>query len=184
MTRETHIVQSFQATAKQNDPTAPAPAPGALGYHHIHGSPVYWQSPNHGAVVYVWGEADRLRAFAFDGTRFNTHPVDMSASTVIIPPKSMPGAMLSLSANGNKPGTGILWASHPTKDNANQGVVAGTIRAIDAADLSRELWNSDQAPDGRDTLGKLAKFSPPTVANGRVYVATFSHQLVVYGLLS
>jgi len=31
--------------------------------------------------------------------------------------------------------------------------------------------------------GSFAKFAIPTVANGKVYVPTFSNQLVVYGLL-
>ena len=44
--------------------------------------------------------------------------------------------------------------------------------AVAAKELS-QLW----------TLGDFAKFTPPTVANGRVYMATFSNQLVVYGLL-
>jgi uncharacterized protein (TIGR03437 family) len=35
----------------------------------------------------------------------------------------------------------------------------------------------------RDSLGTLAKFTAPTIANGKVYVATFSNHLVVYGLL-
>jgi outer membrane protein assembly factor BamB len=93
----------------------------------------------------------------------------------------MPGAMLSLSANGSTPGTGILWASHPTNEDANQGIVPGTLRAIDASNLSNELWNSDQAPHGRDLLGNIAKFSPPTIADGRVYAGTFSGKIVVYG---
>jgi hypothetical protein len=37
---------------------------------------------------------------------------------------------------------------------------------------------------GRDRLGTFAKFVPPTVANGRVYMATFSNRIAVYGLLS
>jgi hypothetical protein len=44
------------------------------------------------------------------------------------------------------------------------------------------LWNSGQNP-GRDTMGNLAKLEGPVVANGRVYVPTFSNQLDVYGLL-
>ena len=36
----------------------------------------------------------------------------------------------------------------------------------------------------RDSLGTLAKFTAPTIANGKVYVPTFSNKLVVYGLLA
>ena len=35
----------------------------------------------------------------------------------------------------------------------------------------------------RDNFGNFAKFVPPLVVNGRVYVATFSNQVAVYGLL-
>jgi hypothetical protein len=45
-----------------------------------------------------------------------------------------------------------------------------------------ELWNSRQNAPG-DDFGNFAKFSPPTIANGKVYLATFSNQLVVYGLI-
>ena len=34
----------------------------------------------------------------------------------------------------------------------------------------------------RDSLGTLAKFVAPTIANGKVYMATFSGRLNVYGL--
>jgi len=59
----------------------------------------------------------------------------------------------------------------------------GTLHALDASDLSHELWNSNTS-SGRDTLGIAAKFVSPTVANGRVYVPTFSNTLAVFGLLS
>jgi hypothetical protein len=36
----------------------------------------------------------------------------------------------------------------------------------------------------RNDIGTFAKFCPPTVANGKVYVASFSGYLAVYGLLS
>ena len=36
----------------------------------------------------------------------------------------------------------------------------------------------------RDNYGNFAKYAPPLVANGKVYVATFSDQVAVYGLLS
>jgi hypothetical protein len=64
-------------------------------------------------------------------------------------------------------------------DDAEPRTVDGTLRAFAASDVSRELWNSDMDP--ADKLGSLAKFALPTVANGKVYVPTFSGQLVVYG---
>jgi hypothetical protein len=90
--------------------------------------------------------------------------------------------MLSVSSSGSITGTGIIWGNHPTSANANQAVVTGTLRAFDATNLSRELWNS-RMNLARDDYGNFAKFCPPTIANGKVYMATFSGQLVVYGLL-
>ena len=55
------------------------------------------------------------------------------------------------------------------------------VRAIDASTL-KELWNSEQDLSGADRLGQVAKFTPVTIANGKVYVPTFSNKLVVYGL--
>ena len=93
----------------------------------------------------------------------------------------MPGGILSVSANGNTTGTGIVWASHPLS-SANQAVVPGILDAYDASDLTKELWNSKQN-EGRDDVGNFAKFCPPTIANGKVYMATFSGKVIVYGLL-
>ena len=102
----------------------------------------------------------------------------VATSVAAVP--NVPGAMLSVSANGRAAGTGIIWASHSFSGNANQQVRPGILRAFDAETLA-ELWNSQQDP-ARDDCGKFAKFSYPTVANGKVYLASFSHQLCVYGL--
>jgi hypothetical protein len=196
------IAQSFQATPSRcpgwnmdnfpsNDCGTLSPAKHSSGYYHIHGSPVSWISRD-GLFLYVWGEADKLRRFMFANGKFGP----ASTSDVTTPTRSMPGAMLSLSANGDDPASGIIWASHPTgcqcspfkdpkcKDpknwcDANTGVFPGTLRAINASNL-KELWNSDQ--NAADKLGNVSKFAPVTVANGKVYVATFSNKLVVYGL--
>ena len=71
--------------------------------------------------------------------------------------------------------------THPLA-NANRGSVPGILRAYDASDLRHELWNSGVNPS-HDDLGTYAKFSAPTIATGRVYVATFSGEVAVYGLL-
>ncbi|MGZ3820209.1 MAG: hypothetical protein ACXVB6_06435, partial [Mucilaginibacter sp.] len=55
----------------------------------------------------------------------------------------------------------------------------GILRAFDASDITKELWNNNQ--NSADNAGYYAKFSPPTIANGHVYLATFSNKVVVYG---
>ncbi|HUK89412.1 MAG TPA: BACON domain-containing carbohydrate-binding protein, partial [Blastocatellia bacterium] len=88
-----------------------------------------------------------------------------------------------VSSNGSQSGSGIVWASCPDQADANHQTVHGILRAFDANDLTTELWDStiDQA---RDDVGNYAKFCPPIVANGKVYQASFSGVLNVYGLLS
>jgi hypothetical protein len=162
--------------------------PNCTATHHVHGSPVYWNGPN-GKHVYVWPENDYIMAFRLIGERFDP-PRPFSRGSTISP--EMPGGFLSISANGNMPDTGIVWASHPFSDSAEIATVDGILRAYDASNfivvdpmgprILKDLWNSRENMS-RDELGKLAKFSAPTVANGKVYVGTFSRRLVVYGLL-
>ena len=94
----------------------------------------------------------------------------------------MPGGILSVSANANQSGTGIVWVGEPLNGDAEAQVVSGVLRAFDASNLSHELWNSNINP-ARDNVGNFGKFCPPTVANGKVYLATFSNVLDVYGIL-
>ena len=93
-----------------------------------------------------------------------------------------PGGILALSANGTNADTAIVWASHTLTGGGNWQILPGILRAYNAQNVSQELWNSSQV-SGRDAVGNYAKFVPPTVANGKVYLATFSGKLKVYGLL-
>jgi hypothetical protein len=129
-------------------------------------------------MIYVWTEYGHLNGYQqqADGT-FTYPPITSSNAPA---PDGMPGGMLSISANGTMPGTGIVWATHPFSGDANQAVVSGVLQAYDATNLSEPIWDSHM-DFARDDLGKFAKFAPPTIANGKVYVATFSKQLVVYG---
>ena len=85
--------------------------------------------------------------------------------------------------NGNKTGTGIVWANIPLNADAEAAVVSGVLRAFDASNLGAELYDTQQNPT-RDSSGLYSKYTPPTVANGKVYLATFSNKLRVYGLLA
>jgi hypothetical protein len=165
-------------------------------HSHVHGSPVFWEGTN-GARIYVWGENDQLRAYPFVNRRVVPHP-KMNQHHL---PEGMPGGMLSLSSNGKK--NGILWAVVPLDGDANtfRGV-KGLMLALDAQDVSKALWTSEQS-GARDRLGLFAKFVPPTIAGGKVFVATYGdneaikqygggarphifpkrYQVVVYGML-
>jgi hypothetical protein len=157
-------VQHFQATGSQLP------------------SLVYWNSAKNGALVYLWGQADRLRAYRLDDGRLKEAPFAIRPEVT----QGHPGAMLSLSANGNK--DGILWAAIHASGNAWHESRPGILHAYDADDIMHELWNSLENPS-RDDCDNYAKTAPPTIANGKVYLASFgtrntgSGQLCVYGLL-
>ena len=78
----------------------------------------------------------------------------------------------------------MVWATVVTSGDAQDNPPApGALYAFDAENLSHELWDSTQNP-ARDGFGNFGKFVPPLVANGKVYVATWSNQVAVYGLLT
>ena len=129
--------------------------------------------------LYVWSENDPLRAIPFDRAS-NTLIVQNEIVSNVPGPTGQSGAILSVSSNGSQAGTGILWASYAATGDAEHEVRPGILRAFDANDVSRELWNSQKST--RDTPGSYAKFSAPTIANGHVYLPTFSNRIVAYGL--
>jgi len=129
--------------------------------------------------VYVWSEKDNLRAFPFDKSAGKLD-ISRQKMSAVPGPLGHNGAMLSVSSNGDLPGTGILWASYAAAGDANQLTKPGILRAFDAEDVTKELWNNNANPN--DDAGNYAKFCSPTIANGHVYLATFSNQVAVYGL--
>jgi len=128
--------------------------------------------------VYEWAENTLLKAFKVNRNAGNlnaTQPISGPAG-----PIGNNGAFMSVSSNGSADSTAILWVSHAANGDANQSVRPGILRAFAANDVTHELWNSEM--DVNDNPGNYAKFVCPTVTNGKVYLATFSNQLVVYGL--
>jgi hypothetical protein len=160
---------------------ATCPNPNALqvvraAEGNVHGAPVFWQGAA-GRRLYVWGEDDRLHAYRFVNQRIAPNP----QLSQYRPPDGMPGGMLSLSSQGGV--NGIVWAVVPLNGDANRWRgVQGILFALDALDVSKALWTSEQA-GVRDRLGLFAKFAPPTIAGGKVFVATYGDDepLGLYG---
>lgn len=169
--------QSGNTQIPQVLPLDPGCADTTGNCHLIKGGPVVWTSPTLGTLVYTWDEFSFLQAFHFNGTNFDTKPL---LTGTLKATWGSPGAILTLSSNQTV-GSAILWASMPISQNADSAVVPGVLRALNADTLT-ELWNSQDVP-ARDSVGTFAKFVPPVVANGKVYMATFNNAVVVYGLL-
>jgi len=129
--------------------------------------------------VYVWSENDPLRAIPFDRAS-NLLSWQTQLLSTVSGPTGQSGAILSVSSNGSGAGTGILWASYAATGDAEHEVRPGILRAFDANDVGKELWNNQQ--NSADAAGGYAKFAAPTIANGHVYLPTFSNRVVVYGL--
>lgn len=161
---DAHAIQRFQATSS-----------------HIH-SLVFWHSATNGELLYLWGQRDRERVYKFTGKKLVETPF-MSRPEMN---QGHPGGMLSLSANGGS--DGILWAAiHRSGDSWHESR-PGILHAFDANNVNRELWNSLEVSK-RDDCNEYSKMAPPTVANGKVYLASFgtknvgTGQMCVYGLL-
>jgi hypothetical protein len=154
---------------------------------HIHGAPVVWKGANNQTWLYVMGEGDPLKAFPFENGKFNVAKVkkgswtqpNLSDEKVCQVDQNhgkwMPGGELEVSSNGTE--QGIVWALVSANGDANScRGVKGMLLAVAADDITKELWRSQgkdaKASDTKDSLGLLARFNPPTVANGKVFVPT------------
>jgi hypothetical protein len=156
------LVQQLQATPLCTDPNS----------CDIANDLIFWSN---GAkpLLFVWPWGDVLRAYNWLGKGLS--PVEASNNNL---PSGYPGGYLAGSSYEGTAGTGIVWAL--TGDN--QSTEQGTLHAYDALNVGHEIWNS--ALNVRDAVGAFAQNTPPLVVNGKVYVASFSNEFSVYGLLN
>ncbi len=145
---------------------------------HLHASLGYYKGSQK-EFVYCWSENTSLKAFPYSHT-LNMFDLANTINSGVQGPVGNSGGFLSVSSNGSVDSTAILWTSFAANGDANQSVRPGVLHAFDASDITKELWNSAQDPS--DDPGNYAKFNCPTVANGKVYLASFSNQFLVYGL--
>jgi hypothetical protein len=116
-------------------------------------------------TVYYGAVGDALKAFPVVNAQLAGTPSSQSTHSF-----GYPGTTPSVSANGTI--NGIVWAIE------NSGAI---LFAYDATDLTKELYDSNQAANSRDHFSGN-KFITPMVVNGRVYVGTPS-SVAVFGLL-
>jgi len=116
-------------------------------------------------TVYYGAVGDALKAFPVASAKLASAPSSQSTHQF-----GYPGTTPSVSANGSA--NGIVWAIE------NSGAI---LFAYAAADLTKELYDSNQAAANRDHFSGN-KFITPVVVNGKVYVGT-STSVAVFGLL-
>jgi hypothetical protein len=131
-----------------------------------------WSMP----ALAVNGSVDRLYygpvgspilSFQFKNAKLIPTPVAQTTNSF-----PYPGATPSISSN--KGDEVIVWASSNTSP--------AVLYAYNAINL-QQLYNSSQAPNGRDNFGNGNKFITPMIVNGKVYVGTTTG-VGVFGLLS
>jgi PQQ enzyme-like repeat protein len=118
-------------------------------------------------TVYYAASGHSFAAYAINDARVSSLPTSQSANSL-----GARGAQMSISANGAN--SGILWA---IEDNGT-----AILHAYDAANLSQEIYNSTRAANARDAFASIVISVSPTVAGGRVYIAT-QNGIVVFGQL-
>jgi hypothetical protein len=178
-------IQSFQV--------APTPPQPNEYYRHLFGGPVIWSRPSGegGSLAFVWRENDHLRSYVvsdkFERCDTNSpppttsHNCPSSAQSMDFADRH-PGGILALSANGSDAATAIVWASLSRVMNGPGKLMA--FKAVPETTTPTQLtklWDSELCED--DRLEGGSDFIPPTVANGKVYLATGASKVAVFGLI-
>ncbi len=127
-----------------------------------------WSMPAYfNNTIYYAAVSDNLKVFPIRNARLATSPAMQSANSF-----PYPGATPSVSSNGTE--NAIIWAV----ENNSPAV----LHAYEASNLE-EIYNSNQAANGRDNFGSGNKFITPMVIDGKVLVGTPS-SVAVFGLLN
>jgi len=177
-------LQSFQV--------APRPPEPNQYYRHVYGGAVLWPRTADlgGSRAYVWRVNDYLRSYRVSDRFEDCHAdgaapttthrcASLAQGTELI--QSVPGGILTLSADGADPATAIVWAS-AYRTVRGPGRLMAFAAEPDPAH-SEELpllWDSDHCKE--DGIESGSGFMPPTVANGKVYLAGDANSVAVYGL--
>jgi hypothetical protein len=130
-------------------------------------SVLFWNS-----TLYMAGGWDYLKAYNFNPT---TQQFDPTPQVFLNDQMDSRPSTPSLSADGDS--NAMLWIISDFEDGKH-----AVLHALDALDISTELYNSNMMP-ARDMAGVGVKFVVPTVADGLVFVGT-QNEVDMYGLLT
>jgi len=136
----------------------------------MYAAPAYWNGH-----VFFAATNDTLKDYALAQGRLSAQPAAVGTQRF-----ANPGAGPVVSADGTR--HAIVWLIETKVWNDYSSTKPSVLRAFDAANVSRELYNSEQNAT-RDRAGVTVRFTIPTVANGRVYVGA-KREVSVYGLLA
>jgi hypothetical protein len=117
-------------------------------------------------TVYYGSFGSPIQAFTITNAKLSTSATSQTANSF-----GYPGATPSVSANGTS--NAIVWAVENTSP--------AVLHAYNATNLT-EIYNSNQASNGRDHFGDGNKFITPMIVNGHVFVGT-PNGVAVFGLL-
>ncbi len=134
---------------------------GALGAG-VYATPAYFNSS-----IYYGPQGGSLKAFSVTDALLSSAPASQSSTQF-----AYPGTFPVVSANGTA--NAVVWAYENTSP--------AVLHAYAATNLATELYNSNQASNGRDHFGAGNKFIAPVIADGKVLVAT-TNSVAVFGLL-
>jgi outer membrane protein assembly factor BamB len=178
-------IQSFQI--------AKWPQPPNEYYRHLFGGPVIWSRPadQGGSLSFAWRQNDVLRAYRVTDKVEGCVPTPAGNLTThecggMAQGKDYlsghPGGILTLSSRGPDAASGIVWASAIRMASGSGKLMA--FQAVPDAATPIELtkiWDSELCAE--DAMEGRSDFIPPTVANGKVYVATNANKVEVFGLI-
>ena len=126
-----------------------------------------WSMPAaYNGYIYYGPNGNHILAFQFQNAKLQSTPVAKTTTSF-----TYPGATPSISSNAGT--NGIVWAA--------ENVGPAVLHAYNARTL-KEIYNSNQAANGRDQFGNGNKYIVPTIANGKVFVGT-TNGVGVFGLL-
>jgi hypothetical protein len=140
-----------------------------------------WSSPAYfDDTVYYDSVRHPMKAFPISNAKLASAPSSQTATSF-----GYPSVTPSISSDGST--NGIVWTvvAGPAQGFRFTGKSTGELSAYDAANLSKELYDSNMAAGSRDTYptDRADKFITPLIAGGRVYVGT-PDAVVVFGLLT